>query len=51
MIETVECPDCEEGTIWKSRRGGNDPDVWPTTCPTCEGCGTVEVDLNDEADE
>lgn len=29
-----------EGTLYDSRYGGNDPDVWPTgKCPVCEGSG------------
>src|SRR4249920_2622907 len=25
---TVGCEQCEDGTCWTSRYGGNDPDVW-----------------------
>ena len=28
------CPHCcGEGVIWRSRYGGNDPDVWSVPCP------------------
>ena len=34
------CPHCEDGTIWYSRYGGNDPDVWRGgECSTCDGAG------------
>ena len=41
----VECDDCGgEGRIWKSRYGGNDPDVWRVgPCEACDGTGHVEV--------
>lgn len=30
------CPTCEgEGKVWRSRWGGNDPDVWAEPCPEC----------------
>lgn len=52
MIADRECPRCHgEGKIWLSRYGGNDPDVWPNTCPVCDGAGVIQVDLNDEADD
>lgn len=40
---TATCPDCEDGTAWKSRRGGNDPDVWATACERCDVSGEVPV--------
>jgi hypothetical protein len=43
-MSITECPDCEDGTRWTSRYGGNDPDVWRTgPCETCDGTGQVEV--------
>lgn len=37
----IPCHKCGgEGTIYKSRYGGNDPDVWPTgECEACQGSG------------
>lgn len=35
------CNDCEDGTRWRSRYGGNDPNVWPTRCDACDGAGEV----------
>lgn len=37
----LTCAKCSgEGTIYTSRYGGNDPDVWPTgECPACKGSG------------
>ena len=41
---TKECPDCEDGTRWTSRYGGNDPDVWPAgPCETCDGTGILTL--------
>lgn len=42
----VQCPCCGgEGRIYKSRYGGNDPDVWDAgQCEMCEGTGTAEVE-------
>lgn len=51
MIIDIECPDCEDGRQWKSRYGGNDPDVWPVTCERCGGSGVIEHDLNDDAED
>ena len=51
MLKDIECPHCEDGTIWKSKHGGNDPDVWAVKCEACDGTGVITVDLNDEADE
>jgi len=35
------CESCSgEGRIYKSRYGGNDPDVWDAgQCPSCKGSG------------
>lgn len=35
------CRECGgEGTVYRSRYGGNDPDVWPVgTCQFCDGSG------------
>ena len=35
------CPHCEDGTIYRSQYGGNDPDVWPEPCPNCQGEGEI----------
>lgn len=36
----LRCQNCEEGAIWKSRFGGNDPDVWRDgDCEKCDGAG------------
>ena len=41
---TTICRDCEDGTRWTSRHGGNDPDVWSTgACETCDGTGIQQV--------
>ena len=37
----IACEACEDGTVWASRYGGNDPDVWATECADCCGRGTV----------
>ena len=41
MIQPISCPHCEDGTVWKSRYGGNDPNVWAVECDECEGSGVV----------
>lgn len=40
------CTACSgEGSLYTSRYGGNDPDVWRTgQCPACEGSGTAKCD-------
>ena len=44
---TVECPDCEDGTRWTSRYGGNDPDVWRTgPCDRCDQTGQAILECN-----
>ena len=36
------CDRCEDGTVWASRYGGNDPDVWRAgQCEHCDGDGRV----------
>jgi hypothetical protein len=37
----LTCSKCSgEGTLYTSRYGGNDPDVWPVgECDACEGSG------------
>lgn len=40
---TRACPHCEDGTKWKSRYGGNDPDVWPVRCDECDGTGDEDI--------
>ncbi len=37
------CQECEDGVRWKSKYGGNDPDVWPVRCERCDGTGEIEV--------
>lgn len=39
----ASCKKCGgEGRLYKSRYGGNDPDVWDAgECPLCEGTGHV----------
>jgi RecJ-like exonuclease len=46
MVTIEDCPACQgEGRIYKSRYGGNDPDVWDAgMCPTCEGACVVETE-------
>lgn len=52
MLFDRPCARCQgEGTVWTSRYGGNDPDVWSKTCPACEGSGVETIDLNEEIDE
>jgi hypothetical protein len=51
MFKMIECPDCENGTCWKSRYGGLDPDVRPYTCEECDGTGEIEVEIEDEEEE
>ena len=38
----LSCPNCNgEGRIFKSKYGGNDPDVWDAgKCETCDGSGS-----------
>jgi hypothetical protein len=48
---TVDCEYCEEGTIWKSRYGGNDPNVWPVRCEECNGTGKIEIEEEIEEDD
>ena len=39
---TLACDDCGgEGSVYRSRHGGNDPDGWLVRCEYCDGCGTV----------
>lgn len=40
----LPCPHCEDGTIWRARRGGNSPNtrlIGP--CDTCEATGAVPL--------
>jgi len=41
----ITCEDCRgAGKLYKSRYGGNDPDVWCIgTCQACDGAGEVEL--------
>ena len=39
----ITCDACEDGTVWVSRHGGNDPDVYATACFFCRGLGKVKV--------
>ena len=43
MTLLILCPHCEEGTRYVSRRGGNDPNVSPEFCETCDGEGEVAL--------
>ena len=49
---TVECEACGgEGRLYRSRYGGNDPDVWDAgLCPECHGTARVEI-ASEPADE
>lgn len=42
----LHCLKCSgEGRIFKSKYGGNDPDVWDAgECPECEGSGSAVCD-------
>lgn len=42
---TVECPECGgEGRIYRSKYGGNDPDVWDAgPCEDCDGTGEQPI--------
>lgn len=42
----LACTKCQgEGSLYTSRYGGNDPDVWRTgECPVCEGSGNAPCD-------
>jgi hypothetical protein len=41
-----------EGTLYTSRYGGNDPDVWPTgECPVCDGTGYELVETEEVEEE
>lgn len=43
---TLWCARCAgEGSLYESKYGGNDPDVWRSgTCPVCEGSGTAKCE-------
>jgi len=45
-ISSEPCPNpyCEDGKVWTSRYGGNDPDVWAVPCERCEGTGKIEIE-------
>lgn len=45
-MTTIPCPTCAgEGNIWKSRYGGNDPDVWNAgPCEMCDGGGNQKCE-------
>lgn len=40
-MSRLACSKCQgEGSLYTSRYGGNDPDVWRTgECPACKGSG------------
>lgn len=42
----ITCLKCQgEGSLYTSKHGGNDPDVWRTgECPTCNGSGNAPCD-------
>lgn len=54
MTMRIICPDCHgEGSLYTSRYGGNDPDVWRTgPCDRCDrtGYATVQCVYCGEAD-
>lgn len=62
MAGILRCQKCQgEGTIYTSRYGGNDPDVYPVgKCDACEGsgrqpcerrgCKEAAVGFNDDGD-
>ena len=39
-ILTLRCA-CEDGVVYMSRYGGNDPDTWPALCQACGGSGEI----------
>lgn len=43
------CPECGgEGRRWRSKYGGNDPDVWDAgPCEHCDGAGYIPVLCDD----
>ena len=43
---TLWCSKCQgEGSLYASRYGGNDPDVWRTgKCDVCDGSGTQKCE-------
>jgi hypothetical protein len=43
MTLPTPCPDCEDGLVWRSKYGGNDPDVWAVTCDRCHGDGEIPL--------
>ena len=39
---TLTCDECDgDGSVYRSRHGGNDPDGWLVRCECCDGEGTV----------
>jgi hypothetical protein len=46
MMSFIPCHKCAgEGRIFKSKYGGNDPDVWDAgQCEACEGSGHQECE-------
>ena len=39
---TLTCDDCDgDGSVYRSKFGGNDPDGWLVRCAYCDGEGTV----------
>ena len=61
-MTALVCERCRgEGSLYTSRYGGNDPDVWRTgLCPACNGsghakcegrgCSSVAVGFNDDGE-
>jgi hypothetical protein len=44
MTLMAVCPCCEDGMVFKSRYGGNDPDTWgPFECDECGGEGEIPM--------
>ena len=42
----LQCQNCEDGLVWTSRHGGNDPDVrFDGNCEECDGEGNVTCSI------
>lgn len=48
MAQTLTCSKCSgEGSIYKSKYGGNDPDVWRVgPCTECDGSGNAKCEAH-----
>jgi hypothetical protein len=46
LHEPLACPHCEDGLVYKSRYGGNDPDVYfDGCCEECDGKGNMQCEV------